>query len=324
MIVDEEEWDENVSKPSGKLVWRDDGTGGSPIQVNPLPLNNAFFSLVQTGKSDLEYIGGIPSPTMGIPVREQQETFRGLVAQDEFATRRLKQWIETVFEPWMNLVGETVFRFCQLYYDVEKTFAITVPNEAGEPTDKQTRINVPIYSTMGEIIGRINDIRFVKYNVKFVSGSTRPSNRAAREEMYWKYYQGGLIDDRMMLMETNVKNKEALLKRKSLYAQLNGQLQQAGERIKDLEGTIETLERQLVQAGIRVKINEADKQIYKETVETKEKIRSGQRDALNKMAEEVKRSKQQVDMFLEMQKREAQIRGQISKQQNVTTGGENA
>ena len=35
-----------------------------------------------------------------------------------------------------------------------------------------------------------------------------------------------------------------------MYAQMKGQLEQMDEEIKDQAGTIETLERQLVQAGI--------------------------------------------------------------------------
>jgi len=297
-IVDEDDWDENSSKPSGKLVWRDNGTGHAPVQVNPLPLNNAFFSLLQTSKSDLEYSGGIPSPSMGIPVKEQQETYRGLVAQDEFATRRLKQWIETVFEPWLTLVGKVQFRMCQLFYDTEKEFSIVVPNASGDLERQNKKINIPLYDNMGEIVGRINDIKNANYDIEIIAGSTRPTNRMAKEELYWRYYQGQLIDDIAMIMETEIKNKEALLKRKSIYAQQQQQLQQMEEAIKDKEGTIETLERQLVQAGIKAKIHEADKVIDRQQTQSKEEIKAGQRVALNKINEEAKRAKQTVDMFL--------------------------
>jgi hypothetical protein len=305
-IVDEEEWDENTSKPSGKLVWRDNGTGHAPQQINPLPLSNAFFSLVQNGKSDLEYLAGIPSATMGIPVSEQQETYRGLVAQDQFATRRLKQWIETIFEPWLSLVGKVQYRMCQLYYDTEKEFKILVPNSAGDMESKNMKINIPLYDYMGNVIGRLNDIKNVSYDVEIIAGSTRPTNQMAMEELYFKYFQAGLIDDITMVMETNIKNKEGLLKRKSLYSQLQSQLAQYQEAIKDKEGTIETLERQLVQAGIKLKVNEADKKIYKQTVETTEQIKAGQKTALNKIGEEARRAKQQTDMFLTQQKQPQQ------------------
>jgi hypothetical protein len=71
-----------------------------------------------------------------------KETYRGLVAQDQFATRRLKQWIETIFEPWLSLVGKVQYRTCQLYYDTEKEFKILVPNSAGDMESKNMKINI--------------------------------------------------------------------------------------------------------------------------------------------------------------------------------------
>ena len=40
------------------------------------------------------------------------------------------------------------------------------------------------------------------------------------------------------------------------------------EAIKDKDGTIETLERQLVQAGIKMKVNEASTQMKKQVLDT--------------------------------------------------------
>ena len=40
------------------------------------------------------------------------------------------------------------------------------------------------------------------------------------------------------------------------------------EAVKDKDGTIETLQRQLVQAGIKMKVGEASQQVNKELVDT--------------------------------------------------------
>ena len=71
-----------------------------------------------------------------------------------------------------------------------------------------------------------------------------------------------------MIAETDIRNKKQVIERKSMYAQLQGQLQQMEEAIKDSEGTIETLERQLVQAGIKMKVGEASTEIRKDVLET--------------------------------------------------------
>ena len=57
-----------------------------------------------------------------------------------------------------------------------------------------------------------------------------------------------------------------------LYAQLKSQVQQLDEAVKDRDGTIETLERQLVQAGIKNKVMQGDVQINKQTQDTKSNI----------------------------------------------------
>jgi hypothetical protein len=77
-----------------------------------------------------------------------------------------------------------------------------------------------------------------------------------------------LIDDIAMIAETDIRNKKQLVDRKSLYSQLQSQLEQMTEAIKDKEGTIETLERQLVQAGIKMKVNEASTQVKKQVLDT--------------------------------------------------------
>ena len=83
--------------------------------------------------------------------------------------------------------------------------------------------------------------------------------------------QLGVIDDIALLAETDIKNKENIVKRKSLYSQLQSRLGQMEEALKDKEGTIETLERQLVQAGIKMKVGQAEIEINKK----KEEVKSG-------------------------------------------------
>ena len=83
--------------------------------------------------------------------------------------------------------------------------------------------------------------------------------------------QLGVVDDIAVLAETDLKNKEKIVQRKSLYAQMQSQIAQQDDSIKDLTGTIETLERQLVQAGIKGKVMQAEVEINKK----KEEVKSG-------------------------------------------------
>jgi hypothetical protein len=82
-----------------------------------------------------------------------------------------------------------------------------------------------------------------------------------------------------MLQETDVRNKEAIIKRKSVYMQLRNQLEQLDQIVKDRNGTIETLERQLVQSGIKEKVKDADMSIQKDVMQT-EAAQSAYREKL--------------------------------------------
>jgi len=71
-----------------------------------------------------------------------------------------------------------------------------------------------------------------------------------------------------MIGETDIRNKEKIVERKSLYAQLQSQLSSMEESMKDKDGTIETLERQLVQAGIKMQVGQASNEIRKDVIDT--------------------------------------------------------
>ena len=265
--VPEEEWEQYSSSPGALLKFRQGFT--PPTPVLPAPINNAFYTVVQEGKSDAEYISGVPSTMMGF-TKEQPETYRGLLANDEFGTRRLKAWMGSIVEPCLEHLGKVFQQMAQKHYSVEKVFRIVQPEAGQSPQEqeKEVKINIPIYNDYGEAIGKYRNYASARFDVRIVSGATMPVNRWALLEEYFRWFQAGLIDDIAMIAETDIRNKKSVIERKSLYSQLQGQVKGMEESLKDKEGTIETLERQLVQAGIKMKIGEAGTEIRKDVLET--------------------------------------------------------
>jgi hypothetical protein len=262
--IDAEQWEKYSSAPGALLPIRPGVE--KPTPVMPAPLANAFFQIIQQGKGDMEYLAGIYSSMMG-DAGGASETYRGMLALDEYGTRRIKQWMNTSIEPALQKLGTVVLQFAQSVYTANKRFRIIQPSAIQE--DREVEINIPIYNDMGEAIGKSMDISSIKYDVRIVSGSTLPVNRWAYLEELKQLMQMGVIDDIALLAETDLKNKESIIKRKSLYSQLQSQLQGMQESLKDKEGTIETLERQLVQAGIKQKVMQADVEINKKKEEVK-------------------------------------------------------
>ena len=269
--IDAETWEKYSSAPGALLPIRPGVTPPTPVQ--PAPLSSAFFQIVQQGKSDMEYLAGIYSSMMG-DQSGAAETYRGMLALDEYGTRRIKQWMNTSIEPALKQLGQIVIQFAQATYTANKRFRIIQPSAIQEGKDQE--INIPVYNDLGEAIGKSMDIAAQKYDIRIISGSTLPINRWAYLEELKQLMQMGVVDDVAVLAETDIRNKDKIVQRKSLYAQLQGQVQQLSEVLKDKEGTIETLERQLVQAGIKQKVMQADVEINKQ----KEQIKTGMKEEL--------------------------------------------
>jgi len=277
--IDAELWEKYSASPGALLPIRPGVERPTPVM--PAPLASAFFNIVNEGKSDMEYLAGIYSSMMG-DSSGSAETYRGMLALDEYGTRRIKQWMNSYIEPGLKQLGTLIVQYSQATYSAHKRFRIIQPSAIQE--GKTQEINVPIYNDMGEAIGKSMDVATLKFDIRIIAGSTLPVNRWAYLEELKQLMQLGVVDDIAVLAETDIRNKENIVKRKSLYAQLQGQVNQMEEALKDKEGTIETLTRQLVQAGIKGKVMQADVEINK----SKEQIKSKQKEELTQTEAEQK------------------------------------
>jgi len=312
--IDEEIWEKYSSSPGALLPVRPGVEAPTPVM--PAPLSSAFFQMVQEGKADMEYLAGIYSSMMGDSANAG-ETYRGMLALDEYGTRRIKQWMTTSIEPALRQTGLVVMQYCQSTYTAYKRFRIIQPSALQE--QKEQEINIPIYNDMGEAIGKSMDVESAEFDVRVVQGSTLPVNRWAYLEELKQLMQLGVVDDIAVLAETDIKNKENIAKRKSLYSQLQGQVQQLSETLQDKEGTIETLERQLVQAGIKNKVMQASVEINKEKEAVKSQIdkeyieTEGKQKLLrNVLANNVEAQKQKAANALESAKNNLQANNEES------------
>ena len=292
--VPEGEWEQYASAPGALLKYRQGFN--PPTPVLPASINNAFYTVSQEGKQDVEYIAGIHSSMMGI-ARAQPETYRGLLANDEYGTRRIKAWMGNTVEPALEHLGRVFKEVAQDTYKIDKIFRIVQP-EAGQSPDeqeKEVRINIPVYNDYGQAVSKWMDYSSAKFDVRIVAGATMPVNRWALLEEYFRWFQSGLIDDIAMVAETDIRNKKQLLQRKSMYSQLQSQLQQMEDSMKDKDGTIETLERQLVQAGIKDRVRSGSLEQEKGVLESQ----AQQKLLRNLMKGEFDTARKQMEMDME-------------------------
>ncbi|QDP66943.1 MAG: putative portal protein [Prokaryotic dsDNA virus sp.] len=291
--VDTEYWEKYSSSPGALLPIRPGSQPPTPVQ--PAPLNNAFYSIVQNSKNDMEYLAGIYASMMG-DTGGQHETYRGMLAVDEYGTRRIKQWLKNSIEPSLKQLGTVVMQYAQSIYTAHKVFRIVQPSALQE--SRKVEMNIPLYNDKGDAIGKSLDISTAKFDIRIIAGSTMPINRWAYLDELKQMLQLGVIDDVALLAETDLKDKEAIAKRKSLYSQLQGQISGAQSTIKDQKGTIETLERQVVQANIRMKVMSAEMEVFKKKEEAKGKIQRAQSSVEDGAKAERAKQKSTTDMLL--------------------------
>ena len=285
--IDTDYWEKNATAP-GALLPVNSGYD-NPTEVMPAQLSNALYSIVQEGKGDMEYLAGIYSSMQG-DTGSQHETYRGMLALDEYGTRRVKQWLKGSIDPALKQIGEVVKEYSQAVYQANKVFRIVQPSAVQE--ERTVEINVPIYNDLGQAIGKWRDYASAKFDVRIVSGSTLPLNRWAYLAELKELMKLGVVDDVAVLAETDIRNKEKIMQRKSLYAQLTEQLNQLQESLKDKDGTIETLERQLVQAGIQDKVRNAEAEIRKGVTQTQGRMAL----AASKMEQDSKYAQKQASL----------------------------
>jgi hypothetical protein len=236
-----------------------------------MQLSNAFANIVEGGKNEMEYLAGIWSNAMGNP-SEQSETYRGMLAMDEYGTRRVKQWMKSSIEPALVQLGKVVKDYSQAVYKAHKVFRLVQPNDLQEE-GKQVEMNIPIYNDMGEAVGKYLDYETGKFDVKIVAGSTLPVNRWAYLAELKELLKLGVVDDIAVLAETDVRQKTKIAQRKSLYAQMQGQIAELEEKVKDQDGLMQTLERQLVQSGIKAKVMQVENEVRKSAGDAQLKMR---------------------------------------------------
>ena len=236
-------------------------------EILPAPLNSAFFQVAEKGEQIIEKLMGAKAILRG--GKSSHETFRGYLAEEEASTRNVKAWMGNVVEPALEQVFKVFTSYSQATYQSYKIFRIINP-DTGDV--KKYELNIPIYPDLTRDIEKYHDYESTTFDIKVKPGSTLPVNRWAVLERYEKWFEIGIVDDIAFLAETDVKNKEELIKRKSIYAQLSQENEALKEALKQKEGTIETFTRELEHSGIKEKVKKAEVEIDKVVNKVKSEI----------------------------------------------------
>jgi hypothetical protein len=216
--------------------------------VQPTPLPSALYQNEVVAKNDIDHQLGIYEMMQG-NAQAAPQTYKATISLDEFGQRKIKSKLADV-ESALIRVGSICIELAQQLYTVEKTFRIVNPNNSMS----EYVVNKKLVDDKTGEIQIINDITIGKYDLVVVAGSTLPSNRYAELEFYMDAYSKGLVDRQEVLKKTEVFDIEGVMQRMDTIAQLQGQLQQATDEIKKLEGDLQSRDRESVNLRKKVEV----------------------------------------------------------------------
>jgi len=244
--VDMREFEQKWSQPG--VAIEVDMDQGAPQPIQPLPLPNELYQNENTAKSDIDHQLGLYELMMGNS-DVAPHTYKATVSIDDFGQRKIKSKLMDI-EAGLSRACKVAIPLMQQLYQEEKVVRLV---DANNQTSEYL-INKGYYDDYTGAIKKLYDIGTGNYDVVVVTGSTLPTNRYAQLELYMDAYKNGLIDREEVLKKTEVFDVEGVLERTDEVGKLKQALEQAGEQIKDLEGDLQTRDRENVNLKQRVEV----------------------------------------------------------------------
>ena len=226
---------------------------------------------------------------------------------EDFGQRRSKSKLRDI-EGSLKRLGKVVYYLSKSHYDFQKTFRIVQPNnDLNEYT-----INKRMYDDKSQALMSIeNDLSVGNFDIRVIGNSTMPSNKWGEWNVYMEAYQAGLIDRQEALKKTEIFDKDGILQRMDVVAQLQQQLQGAQEHIKKLSGDLQTRDREAVSLRKQTEVEKFKGRLkdHELTAKTDGKLATGRLTNAVKLEQERLRLATEGEKLSQKQKNEKSQKG---------------
>jgi len=194
-----------------------------------------------------------------------------------------------------------MYHLAKSHYSFQKTFRIVQPNnDLTEYT-----VNKKLYDDKTKELQTIeNNIGIGAFDIRVIGNSTMPSNKWGEWNVYMEAYQAGLIDKVEALKKTEIFDKEGVLQRTDLIAQLQQQLQGAQGEIKKLSGDLQTAHRESVQARKKVEVVKFQGKLKEQEYDSKTQNKA----SIDKLSSAVKLESEKLRLATDAEKKRSQAR----------------
>jgi hypothetical protein len=293
-VDDIEELERNWANPNATIEY--DPSFGEPHFPSPQPLSNSVMQLPALIEKYIDLNMGIFEMMQGNTAAAPNTSSATMMLED-FGQRRSKSKLRDI-EGSLRRLGQVIYNLAKEHYTYKKVFRVVQPN------NDMSEYMVNVYNDKSQAINEmVNDLTIGQYDINVIGNSTMPSNKWGEWSIYMEAYQAGLIDRTEALMKTEIFDKEGVLKRMDVIAQLQGQLQQAQAAVKNLQGDLQTAHRESISARKRSEVEK-----FKTELKSQEsKSKSANTIAVGKLEQAVKLEAEKLRLRSQAQEKQEKL-----------------
>ena len=261
-----------------------DSSQGEPHYPAPQPLAGEFYRLIQQSEFYIDFIFGLPEMMHGF-AEKPPETVRATERMISLGSERPKSKLRDI-EFSINKLGRVLYNLSKGHYTYKKIFRMAQPN------NNITEVMANFYT---DVSGAVLDLKKDKHvldqhDIRIEPGSTMPSNKYAELAVYLEAFQMGIVDKYEVLKKNpELFDKEGIMRRTDEKQQMMSQIQGLEEQLKNLQGDLQTAQRESVSDRKRVEVE-------------KFKTRLSEVSSESKADRRVQRSKLENEVKLEVEK----------------------
>ena len=261
-----------------------DSSQGEPHYPAPQPLAGEFYRLIQQSEFYIDFIFGLPEMMHGF-AEKAPETMRATERMIALGSERPKSKLRDI-EFSINKLGKVLYNLSKGHYTYKKIFRLAQPN------NNITEVMANFYTDVSQAVLDLKKERHMldQHDVRIEPGSTMPSSKYAELAVYLEAFQMGIVD-RYEVLKKNPElfDKEGIMRRTEEKQLLQQQMQAMEEQIKNLQGDLQTAQRESVSDRKRVEVE-------------KFKTRLSEINSESKADRRVQRGKLENEVKLEVEK----------------------
>jgi len=244
--ADKKELEERWGKAGAQFFSMDMENGKAPVVVQLQAMNSALYNQLDRLKFLIQRIYGVYEFQDGSTASAPQ-TKGGTAMLDEFGYRRSRSKLKLIEEA-LNYLGGVISEMIPYAYPKRKAIRILGANNKL----KETVFNDIQVDEYGKV-KVVKDLTINRYDLKIESGSTLPTNQQMRFEQKIRLWELGLMrDPEPILRESGLADVEEIMQNESRLKEAEQIIQQMDSTIKELNGDMQTLQRENVHAEQKV------------------------------------------------------------------------